>query len=194
MLTYKPDSYSKESPSGERALFLDRDGVINKEINYLYRVEDFEFLDGIFDLCRAAVKHNYRIIVITNQSGIARSYYTEKDLEKLTKWMFQKFAGEGIEISGVYACPHLADAVLEPYRRDCHARKPNPGMLLRAQKDFSLDLAKCAFVGDKECDMEAGLRAGIDNLILLKEGAPGGLNPKVTVVSSLKQAEEKLFV
>ena len=82
MLTYKPDTYSKESPSGELALFLDRDGVINKEVNYLYRIEDFEFLDGIFDLCRAAIKNKYRIIVITNQSGIARNYYSEKDLEK----------------------------------------------------------------------------------------------------------------
>jgi D-glycero-D-manno-heptose 1,7-bisphosphate phosphatase len=193
MLTYKPDTYSKESPSGELALFLDRDGVINKEVNYLYRIEDFEFLDGIFDLCRAAIKNKYRIIVITNQSGIARNYYSEKDLEKLTKWMFKEFAGRGIEVSGVYACPHLANADLEPYRRDCYARKPNPGMLLQAQKDFNLDLSKCIFIGDKECDMEAGLRAGIDNLILLKEDAPENLNPKVTVVSNLDQARKKLF-
>lgn len=193
MLIYTPDTYSENSPSGEQALFLDRDGVINKEINYLYRIEDFEFLDGIFDLCRSAIKNNYRIIVVTNQSGIARNYYSENDLEKLTKWMFGKFAGQGIDISRVYACPHLVNADLESYRRDCHARKPHPGMLLQAQKDFDLDLAKCIFIGDKVCDMEAGLRAGISNLILLNENAPENLDPKVRVVSNLKQAGAKLF-
>ena len=195
MLIYTPDSYSENSPSGECALFLDRDGVINKEINYLYKIEDFEFIDGIFDLCRAAVENNFRIIVITNQSGIARNYYSEADLEKLTKWMMRKFAERGIEISRVYACPHFIDADLEAYRRDCHARKPNPGMLLQAQKDFNLDLSKCIFVGDKESDMEAGLRAGINNLILLHEEADTIKNsdPKIDIVSNLHQAKEKLF-
>ena len=93
MLIYTPDSYSASSPSGGLALFLDRDGVINKEINYLHKIEDFEFIDGIFDLCRTAVERNYRIIVVTNQSGIARGYYNEKDLETLTKWMMREFAG-----------------------------------------------------------------------------------------------------
>ena len=195
MLIYTPDSYSENSPSGECALFLDRDGVINKEINYLYKIEDFEFIDGIFDLCRSAVENNFRIIVITNQSGIARNYYSEADLEKLTKWMMRKFAERGIEISRVYACPHFIDADLEAYRRDCHARKPNPGMLLQAQKDFNLDLSKCIFVGDKESDMEAGLRAGINNLILLHEEADTIKNSdsKIDIVSNLHQAKEKLF-
>ncbi len=193
MLTYTPNTYSENSPSGEKALFLDRDGVINKEINYLHRIEDFEFLDGIFDLCRTAFENNYRIVVVTNQSGIARNYYNEKDLEKLTKWMFAKFAGQGIEISRVYACPHLPDANLELYRCDCHARKPNPGMLLQAQKDFNLNLSKCILIGDKERDIEAGLRAGINKLILLNENAPENLDPKITLVSNLSQAREKLF-
>ena len=192
MLIYTPDSYSASSPSGGIALFLDRDGVINKEINYLHKIEDFEFIDGIFDLCRTAVERNYRIIVVTNQSGIARGYYNEKDLETLTKWMMREFAGRGIEISRVYACPHLINADLESYRRDCHARKPNPGMLLQAQKDFNLDLSKCIFIGDNECDMEAGLRAGIDNLILLNENAPENLDPRINIVSNLYQAREKL--
>jgi len=196
MLIYTPDSYSKKSPSGKRALFLDRDGVINKEINYLYKIEDFEFIDGIFDLCKTAIKNDYRIIVITNQSGIARDYYNEADLEKLTKWMLLEFAGRGIEISRVYACPHLINADLESYRCDCQSRKPNPGMLLQAREDFDLDLPKCIFIGDKTSDMEAGLRAGIDNLILFHtSGAvPENLNPKVKVVASLNQAKEKLFI
>lgn len=195
MLIYTPDSYSESSPSGKRALFLDRDGVINKEINYLYRIEDFEFIDGIFDLCLAAVENDYRIIVVTNQSGIARGYYNELDLENISKWMMREFSGRGIEISRVYACPHLINADMEHYRRDCQARKPNPGMLLQAKKDFDLDLSQCIFIGDKTSDMEAGLRAGIENLILFHPGnsVPEKLDSKITIVSNLNQAKEKLF-
>ena len=195
MLIYTPDSYSESSPSGKRALFLDRDGVINREINYLHKIEDFEFIDGIFDLCRTAVEHNYRVVVVTNQSGIARGYYSEADLEKLTKWMMREFAGHGIEISRVYACPHLINADLESYRRDCHARKPNPGMLLQAKEDFNLDLSKCIFIGDKKRDMEAGLRAGIGSLILFDASGsvPEDLDLKVSIVSNLNQLKEKLL-
>lgn len=195
MFTYMPDSYSENSPLSKRALFLDRDGVINKEVNYLHKIEDFEFIDGIFDLCKSAIEHDYRIIVITNQSGIARNYYSEADLEKLIRWMLREFAGHGIEISSVYACPHLINADLEAYRCDCQARKPNPGMLLQAKKDFDLDLSQCIFIGDKESDMEAGLRAGIDNLILFSEDAsvPPKLDSKIKLISNLNQAKEKLF-
>ena len=195
MLIYTPDSFLESSFSSKRALFLDRDGVINTEVNYLYKIEDFEFIDGIFDLCKAAVEHNYRIIVVTNQSGIARGYYSEADLEKLTKWMMREFAGHGIEISRVYACPHLPDADLEPYRCDCPARKPNPGMLLQAKEDFNLDLSKCILIGDKKRDIESGIRAGISNLILFNGNAPEleNLDSKIKLISSLKEAKEKLF-
>jgi len=195
MLIYSPDSDLTSSNSSSRALFLDRDGVINKEINYLYKIEDFEFVEGIFDLCRTAIENDYRIIVITNQAGIARGYYSEADLEKLSKWMMEEFARHGIEISRVYACPHLIDADLEAYRCDCHARKPNPGMLLQAQKDFDLDLTECVLIGDKVSDVEAGLAAGIDDLILFDENysLTEKLDKKVELVSNLKQAKEKLF-
>ena len=186
MLIYAPDSTSKTSSSSRHALFLDRDGVINKEINYLHRIKDFKFIDGIFDLCKTAIEQDYRIIVITNQAGIARGYYAEDDLAKLTKWMIQEFAGRGIEISKVYACPHLND--------DCQDRKPNPGMLLQAQQDFNLDMSECIFIGDKPSDMEAGTRAGIDNLILFCEDAPSpkNIDSKVKLISNLKQAKEFL--
>ncbi len=195
MLIYTPESFSKNSLLSRRALFLDRDGVINTEVNYLYKIEDFKFIDGIFDLCKAAIEHNYRIIVVTNQSGIARGYYNEEDLAKLSKWMMRKFTERGIEISKIYACPHLIDADLESYRCDCPARKPNPGMLLQAKKDFNLDLSQCIFIGDKISDMEAGLRAGIADLILLHtdDSIPENLNSKIDIISSLIQAKEKLF-
>ena len=195
MLIYTPDLCSKSSSHPKRALFLDRDGVINKEINYLHKIEDFEFIEGIFELCRKALEHDYRIIVITNQAGIARGYYSETDLEKLTKWMMREFAGHGIEISRVYACPHLIDAKIESYRCDCPARKPNPGMLLQAKEDFDLNLAESIFIGDKVSDMTAGIRAGVNRLFLLDEsvGVSTDLTDKIELISTLKQAQEKLF-
>lgn len=191
MLIYTSASHPEKLKAPARALFLDRDGVINTEINYLYRIEDVEFVAGIFALCKAAAARNYRIIVITNQSGIARGYYQESDLAKLTGWMLREFAGRGIEISALYACPHLPDAELAAYRRDCPARKPNPGMLLRAQKDFNLDLAGSILIGDKIRDLEAGRRAGVGSLLLFNAAGsvPEGLNDKVRIISSLKDAE-----
>ena len=195
MLIYSPDSCTKSSSPSKRALFLDRDGVINKEINYLHKIEDFEFVEGIFDLCRKATEHDYRIIVITNQAGIARGYYSEADLEKLTKWMMREFASRGIDISRVYACPHLIDAKIEAYRCDCPARKPNPGMLLQAQEDFDLDMAESIFIGDRVSDMTASIRAGVNRLFLFDENAAVStdLTDKIKLISSLKQAQEKLF-
>ena len=93
----------------KKALFLDRDGVINKEKNYLYKIEDFEFIDGVFDTCRYFQDLGYLIIVITNQAGIARGKYTEKDFEILTTWMLKEFEKENITISKVYYCPHHPD-------------------------------------------------------------------------------------
>ncbi|MDD5697132.1 MAG: HAD family hydrolase [Victivallaceae bacterium] len=196
MFIYTPDSPSEVLLSSRRALFLDRDGVINRDTDYLHKIEHFAFVDGIFDLCRAAAGLDYRIIVVTNQSGIGRGYYTEADFLKVTEWMMREFAEHEIEISGVYACPHLIDAVLERYRRDCPARKPNPGMLLRARDDFQLDLSECIFIGDQSRDMEAGRRAGIGTLVRLNaaNSMPAeNSDPAITVVADLYEAREKLF-
>ena len=110
-----------------KALFLDRDGVINVEKDYLYKIEDFEFINGIFELCRYYQAQNYLIIVVTNQSGIDRGYYTEDDLELLTGWMKNKFKKHGIDIAKVYYCPHHPDI-----SGDCQCRKPKPGMLFKS--------------------------------------------------------------
>lgn len=139
-----------------KALFLDRDGVVNVEKNYLYKKEDFEFIDGIFELCKYYERLGYLIIIITNQSGIARGFYTEEEFLSLTKWMNQKFLQEGIHISEVYFCPHLPSLSGE-----CQCRKPNPGMILDAAKKFNIDINNSLFIGDKESDVEAGLNAGI---------------------------------
>jgi len=146
------------------ALFLDRDGVINVEKNYLHRAEDFEFIDGIFELCRRFQEKGYRIVVVTNQSGIARGYYGEEDFEALTRWMVEAFEKRGITIDGVYHCPHHPD-ISGP----CTCRKPEPGMFLQAAKELDIDLKRSVMVGDSERDIVAAHRAGIEETYLLDD-------------------------
>ncbi len=149
----------------KKALFLDRDGVINKEKNYLYKIEDFEFIDGVFESCKFFQDRGYEIIIITNQAGIARGYYTEEDFHRLNNWMLDEFKKRGINISKVYFCPHHPD-----FTGECECRKPNPGMILQAQKEFGLDLSSSILVGDKESDIKAGKNAGVGLNILVRSG------------------------
>jgi len=140
----------------KKALFLDRDGVINVEKNYLYKKEDFEFIDGIFELCRYFAQKGYLIFVVTNQSGIARGYYTQEQFFELTTFMEQEFLNNGITIAKTYFCPHHPQITGE-----CSCRKPKPGMLLEAQKEFNVDVKNSLMVGDKERDIEAAHNAGV---------------------------------
>lgn len=139
-----------------KALFLDRDGVINADKVHVSRKEDFEFNDGIFDLCSDYSAKGFLIIVITNQAGIAKGLYTEQDFRELTDWMKTEFLKHGIIISEVYHCPHHPD-----FTGPCICRKPEPGMILQAVKDFDLDIRECMLIGDMQSDIEAGRRAGI---------------------------------
>lgn len=150
-----------------KALFLDRDGVINVEKNYVYRIEDFEFVEGIFELCACAQDLGFKLIVITNQAGIGRGYYTDDDFELLSRWMRDEFRSRGIEINRVYHCPYHPTAGVGEYRRESFDRKPNPGMILSAQRDFELDLSQCVLIGDKDSDIEAGRTAGVGHLVRL---------------------------
>ncbi|MDR3696326.1 HAD family hydrolase [Mucilaginibacter sp.] len=143
-----------------KALFLDRDGVVNTDKNYVHKIKDFDFIDGIFDLCKKYQDDGYLIIIITNQAGIARGYYTEGDFEILTEWMINEFKLHGIKISKVYHCPHYPD-ITGP----CSCRKPNPGMIFQAKEDFNLNLEECTLIGDKESDIQAGRNAGISTLL-----------------------------
>jgi D-glycero-D-manno-heptose 1,7-bisphosphate phosphatase len=151
----------------KKALFLDRDGVINIDKGHVYQIEHFEFTTWIFDLCRKYQDDGYIILVVTNQARIAKGICTENDFEILTLWMVQQFKQNGIKIPKVYHCPHHPD-ITGP----CDCRKPNPGMLLQAVKDFDLDISQCILIGDKETDLEAGRRAGIPerNLHLFPTG------------------------
>jgi D-glycero-D-manno-heptose 1,7-bisphosphate phosphatase len=150
-----------------RALFLDRDGVVNVEKNYVHRVEDFQFMPGIFDLCSTAVDIGFLPVVVTNQAGIGRGYYSEDDFQRLTAWMLGAFLERGVAIARVYHCPYHPTEGLGEYRRDSFDRKPKPGMLLRARDELMLDLRRSVFVGDKESDMLAGRSAGVGHLARL---------------------------
>jgi len=146
-----------------KALFLDRDGVINIDKNYVHKIKDFEFIDGIFDLCDFFQKKDFLIFIITNQAGIARGYYNEKDFSNLTTWMLKEFSKRGIEITKVYYCPHHPD-----FTGECNCRKPKPGMILRAKEEFNVDLTNSILIGDKNSDIEAGIKAGIKYNFLIQ--------------------------
>lgn len=143
-----------------RALFLDRDGVINKDKKYVYKIKDFEFCDGIFELCRYFLAKDYLLFIATNQSGIARGYYKESDFLKLCDYMLEEFAKENVKIDKIYHCPHL---------EGCECRKPEVGMLLKAKDEFKIDMQNSIFIGDNLSDMQAGLKARVGTLILVNE-------------------------
>ncbi len=150
----------------KKALFLDRDGVINIEKNYLHKIEEFEFIDGIFDLCKKYQDLGYLIVIVTNQSGIARGYYSEEDFELLIRWMVDVFERENIHITAVYHCPHHPDISGE-----CTCRKPEPGMLLEAAEKYDIDLEHSLLVGDSERDIMAAHRAGVNESYLFSDDA-----------------------
>ena len=148
-------------PMSHPALYLDRDGVVNRDLGYVYEPCSFQFLDGVFDLCRLAQDNRYKIIVVTNQSGIGRGIYRESDFHALTGWMEARFLEQGIRITGTYHCPHHPTQAKGRYLKDCDCRKPRPGMLLRAAREHHLDLGHSILVGDKLTDLEAAQAAGI---------------------------------
>lgn len=143
------------------ALFLDRDGVINVDHAYVCSQDQFEFIDGIFELCRHARELGYLIFVITNQAGIGRGYYTERDFLEITEWMLGVFEAKGGAIDKVYFCPFHPESGIGKYKVDSPFRKPGPGMILQAAEEFGVDLKGSVLVGDKESDIMAGLAAGI---------------------------------
>jgi D-glycero-D-manno-heptose 1,7-bisphosphate phosphatase len=159
----------------QKALFLDRDGVINEDTGFVHRIEEFRFLAGIFDLCRAAKDLGFRLIVVTNQSGVGTGRFAETDFHTLTAWMEEQFRDRGVALDRVYHCPHHPTKGIGDYRKDCGWRKPKPGMLLRAARDFGLDLGASALIGDNARDIAAGRAAGLGlNLLYNGDGAATG--------------------
>jgi D-glycero-D-manno-heptose 1,7-bisphosphate phosphatase len=146
-----------------KAIFLDRDGIINKEVGYLHKIKDFEFIDGVFDACFYFQSLGYKMIVVTNQSGIARDYYNEDDFHIVNNWMLEQFNNQGINILDVFFCPHGPEST-------CNCRKPKPGMFVQANNQHDIDMGRSWMIGDKETDAQAANAAGIQNTILVKSG------------------------
>lgn len=139
-----------------KALFLDRDGVINVEKHYLYKIEDVEFVEGIFALVRRFKASGYLIIMVTNQSGIARGMYSQEDFTRVSEWMKERFSAQDAALDAIYHCPH------HPYiNGTCSCRKPKPGMLLEAKERFDIDMSHSVMIGDKERDIEAAINAHV---------------------------------
>lgn len=146
-----------------KAVFLDRDGVINIEKDYVYKIEDFEFQKGVFEAVRHFNEKGYLVIVVTNQSGISRGYYTNNDFLALTEYMLNEFEKHGAKIAKVYHCPHAPND-------GCECRKPKAGMFLEAKKEFDIDMSSSWMIGDKEGDIEAANAAGVGHAVLSRSG------------------------
>ncbi|WP_354622826.1 D-glycero-beta-D-manno-heptose 1,7-bisphosphate 7-phosphatase [Psychromonas sp. MME2] len=153
-----------------RAIFLDRDGVLNVDNGYVSKVDDFHFIDGAIDACKDLQKKGYLLVVITNQSGIARGYFSEEQFHSLTEWMDWSLADRGVDLDGIYYCPHHAEKGLGEYKVDCDCRKPKPGMILNAIEDLNIDVNESILVGDKVSDLQAGIAAGIKSNYLVRTG------------------------
>jgi D-glycero-D-manno-heptose 1,7-bisphosphate phosphatase len=144
------------------AAFLDRDGVLNLDRGYLWNPAELEWVPGAMEAVRRLNAAGYRVIVVTNQSGIARDLYTEAQLRTLMDWMVAELAEAGARLDAWYYCPHHPEGTVEAYRKSCDCRKPAPGMLLRAMRDWPTHPAKSFLVGDRDSDLEAARAAGID--------------------------------
>ena len=172
-----------------RALFLDRDGVINHEVGYLHRPQDVLWVEGIVPLCRTAMQLGYKLIVITNQSGIARGLYTMQQYNDLTAWMRAELLRDGITFDAVYCCPYHPEHGIGEYKREHEDRKPGPGMLLRGAREFGVDLAQSILVGDRCSDIAAGLAAGVRQCFLVAGTEPEPCPGPQIVVESLAEVE-----
>jgi D-glycero-D-manno-heptose 1,7-bisphosphate phosphatase len=166
-----------------RAAFLDRDGVINVDLGYVSRREDFQFVAGVFDGARRLHELGFVLVVVTNQSGIGRGLYSEAQFGHLNEWMLARFEAAHAPIAATYYCPHHPSEASGPYLRNCDCRKPAPGMLFRAAGDLGLDLSQSVLFGDKETDLLAARAAGIAQRILL--GTDAAATPSMPLSDGL---------
>ena len=154
------------------AIFLDRDGTVNVDHGYVHEIDDFQFIDGAIEAMQQLKKMGYALVLVTNQSGIARGMFSEEQFMQLTEWMDWSLADRDVDLDGIYYCPHHPEAAVEDYRQQCDCRKPQPGMLLSAMKELNIDMAASYMVGDKIDDVRAGKAAGVGTTVLVRSGKP----------------------
>ena len=175
------DALHIATPAPRKALFLDRDGVININHGYVHTPEQTDWVPGIFELVAAAHAHGFLPIVATNQAGIGRGLYAEAAFLDYTTWMHAQFAARGTPLLATYWCPHHPEAGIGDYRVDCDCRKPRPGMLLEAIARFDIDPARSLMIGDKQGDLDAAAAAGVAARLLREQdwgvGLAGMLDP-----------------
>jgi D-glycero-D-manno-heptose 1,7-bisphosphate phosphatase len=162
---------------GRAAVFLDRDGVVNWDDGYTHRIEDFRILPGVVEELRRLRSLGYLLVLVTNQAGIARGYYTEQDYEAFTKHLLSELAGQGAALDAVYYCPHHPEGTVARYATQCDCRKPRPGMILAAMREHGIDASQSWLVGDKLSDVQAGVAAGIPQSQCLLVDNNAGLAP-----------------
>ena len=173
-----------------RAVFLDRDGTINVEKDYLYKIDDFEFITGAPEAIKRLKKAGFVVIVVSNQSGVARGYFDEDAVNRLHQHIQTELTAYGTSIDDYYFCPHHPDKGLGAYKLDCNCRKGSPGMLLQAALEHNLDLQHSFMVGDKLADIEAGKRAGCKSILVLTGyGATTALRPEAAAVEKCRDLD-----
>lgn len=149
-----------------KAVFLDRDGTINEDKGYLYRIEDFVYLDGAVDALRMFHKMEFLLIIVTNQSGIARGYYTEENMKNLHEWLVNDLAEKEVPIAGIYYCPHHPMAKIEKYRKNCRCRKPGTMLFRQAAEELQIEMDESFVIGDKIRDLEICRECGAQGILL----------------------------
>lgn len=189
----EPDRLSLRPFMINKALFLDRDGVVNVEVGYLHRAEEIRFVDGIFSLCRTAMNLGYRLIVVTNQAGIARGYYTEADFHTLMDFIQTQLRAEQIELDAVYHCPYHPEHGVGPFKREHEDRKPGTGMLRRGAREFNLSLANSVMIGDRCSDIAAANAAGLRQAFLISGTERSPCSGQYLAVNSLAEVEQWLL-
>jgi len=189
-----PDSSHLTRKTARRAVFLDRDGTINIEKHYLHRPQDFEFIPGAPEAIKKLKDAGYLVVVVTNQSGVGRGYYTLADVDTLHAHIQRELAAHQTSIDAFYACPHHPSDALDEFRVDCDCRKPEPGMILTAAEDLGIDLDESYIVGDKRADIEAGRASGCTPLLVRTGYGQRELNklvdPDFMVFDSIRDAAD----
>ncbi len=150
----------------QKAVFLDRDGTIIEDTGYVHERDKVRFLPGASQAIKSLNENGFRVIIITNQAGVARGYFTEEAVKEINSFVQESLANEGAFIDMIYYCPHHVEGIIDEYKKECYCRKPNPGMIEQAVRDFDIDLKNSFVVGDHLSDVEAGRRAGCKTILI----------------------------